>query len=58
MMSKRDHPQLISARVVDDTEWESADRKATSSVPPICAKARLFTEQRQRALELVDEFGS
>ena len=58
MVSKRDHPQLVPARVVDDTEWEPADREATSSVPPMCAKPRLFTEQRECALELVDEFGS
>jgi len=44
MVSKRDHPQLVPAHVVDDTEWEPADREATSSVPPMCAKPRLFTE--------------
>ena len=58
VVSKRDHPQLVPARVVDDAEWEPADREATSSVPPMCAKPRLFTEQRECALELVDEFGS
>jgi hypothetical protein len=58
MVSKRDHPQLVPPRVVDDTEWEPADRETTSSVPPMRAKPRLFTEQHECALELVDEFGS
>jgi len=58
MVGNCDHPQLVPARVVDDTEWEPADREATSSVPPMCAKPRVFTEQRECALELVDEFGS
>jgi len=58
MVSKRDHPQLVLERVVDDTEWEPSDREAKSSVPPMCAKPRVFTEQRECALELVDEFGS
>ena len=58
MVGKRDHPQLVPARVIDDAEWEPADREATSSVSPTGAKPRLFTEQRESALELVDEFGS
>jgi hypothetical protein len=57
MVSKRDHAQLVPARVVDDTEWKPADREATSSVPSMCATPRLFTEQPECALELVYEFG-
>ena len=41
---ERDYPKFVPARGVDDAEREPAKRKATPSVVPPDAEARLLTE--------------